>query len=167
MQTLGGLLQVAPFPFWRFEAAICPGPHPPLESKQAEDAGQNSDAHQLEKQPEASTEPSAKRLGEDVTQTAPEWLPGAENAVAEPPQGRTQDAEVRPVGEEESSAVQRQPESSQAVEQATDNGNTAEAAAPGQVADVELAAEGEAPGAELESMVEGSNNPEVCSQPTK
>lgn len=28
MQTLGGLLQIAPFPLWRLEAAVCPGPHP-------------------------------------------------------------------------------------------------------------------------------------------
>jgi len=29
LQTLGGLLQIPPFPLRRLEAALCPGPHPP------------------------------------------------------------------------------------------------------------------------------------------
>ena len=29
VQTLGAQLQIAPFPLWRLETALCPGPHPP------------------------------------------------------------------------------------------------------------------------------------------
>lgn len=61
MQALGSLLQLAPCPFWRLEAAIAPGPRLPPEEPPSKDevAAAASDASALvdvnaESQPQAS-----------------------------------------------------------------------------------------------------------------
>ena len=43
MQALGSLLQLAPCPFWRLEAAIAPGPRLPPEDPPSKDDAPASD----------------------------------------------------------------------------------------------------------------------------
>lgn len=58
-QALGSLLQLAPCPFWRLEAAVAPGPRLPPEEPPSKDEAAASDAsapveNNSEGQPQAS-----------------------------------------------------------------------------------------------------------------
>lgn len=57
MQALGSLLQLAPCPFWRLEAAIAPGPRlPPEEAASQDEKGAQVNADSVEQDSDPSTD---------------------------------------------------------------------------------------------------------------
>ncbi len=70
LQVLGAMLQLAPCPFWRLEAAIAPGPRLPHQSAAPAAAHQDSqpEASQAEEdgsQPEATTHTRKRRVSDN------------------------------------------------------------------------------------------------------
>lgn len=90
LQSLGGQLKIAPFPLWRLEAAVSPGPHPALDesdaqpepdtaagdSKPAEEPGKAAEQQQQQQTSEAAGTEAEGAKTNDADKLAEETAAG-------------------------------------------------------------------------------------------
>ena len=169
MQAMGGLLQITPFPLWRLEAAICPGPHPPQEQpamaapspvpKPSPKEGPSAS----EQQP-AAAQPHAEVVPDGSAEVQQDLTAGSEQSTADldlkmqPGDGGANGQQAAAATGGDNTEVRQRQDTEDTAEQGTEPA----ASGLGLTAEDGTAPEMNGAADEAEALPPGQSNPEVC-----